>query len=121
MVVLFSYSLIALSCLKYLTANKKIPVDNKKVGIDDNNNSEFTIGVDAILTIKTVGMKFKIPSKRGAFINNGTNSMKVANTSAKVMAELASLVLSTSMDIIIPTPMNPNPTKDKIKMRISGL
>lgn len=47
--------------------------------------------------------------------------MKVANIRARVMAELASLVLSTSMDIITPTPMNANPTKNRMKNRISGL
>jgi hypothetical protein len=79
------------------------------------------MGVDANLTIKTVGIKFKIPSKNGAFIKSGTKSIKVANTSARVIAELASLVLSTNIDMIIPTPMNPNPTNDNMKKRIIGL
>jgi len=120
-IIVVFYSLIALSCLKYLTANEKIPADNKIVGIDDNTSCEFIMGVDANLTIKTVGIKFKIPSKNGAFIKSGTKSIKVANTSARVIAELASLVLSTNIDMIIPTPMNPNPTNDNMKKRIIGL
>jgi hypothetical protein len=115
------YNLIALSCLKYLIANKKIPADKIIVGIDDKIISEPTIGVDANLTIKTVGKKFKIPSNNVAFIKSGTKSIKVANTSARVIAELASLVLSTSMDMIIPTPMNPKPTNNNMKKRIIGL
>ena len=107
--------------MKYLIANKKIPADEIIVGIDDKIISEPTIGVDANLIIITVGKKFKIPSNNGAFIKSGTKSIKVANISANVIAELASLVLSTSMDMIIPIPMNPNPTDDNMKKRIIGL
>ena len=38
--------------------------------------------------------------------------MNVANTSMIVMAELASLVLSTNMDKSIPIPINPKPMKN---------
>jgi len=54
---------MALSCRKYLTAKRKIADDNKRVGIEDNNKPGSTTGVEDILTIKTVGMKFKIASK----------------------------------------------------------
>jgi len=54
---------MALSCRKYLTAIMKIAEDNKRVGIEDNSKSSATTGVEDILTIKTVGIKFKIASK----------------------------------------------------------
>lgn len=54
-------------------------------------------------------------------MKRGKKKIKVANTRARVMAELASLVLSTSMDMIIPIPMNPKPMKKRIKSSITGL
>ncbi len=64
------------------------------------------MGEDASFTINTVGMKLKTPWKKVDFINSGMNRMNVANTSTMVMAELASLVLSTSMDMSIITRIN---------------
>jgi len=64
------------------------------------------VGEDASFTINTVGMKLKTPWKKVDFINSGMNRMNVANTSTMVMAELASLVLSTSMDMSIITRIN---------------
>ena len=43
--------------------------------------------------------------------------MKVVKTRIRVMAEFASLVLSTRTDMSIPTPINPNPTEKSIKSR----
>lgn len=83
--------------------------------------SGLMVGVDASFTIKTVGIKLKIPWKTPDLMKSGTNKIKVANTSTNVMAELASLVLSTNMDIKIPIPIKPKPMKNKTKARRTGL
>ena len=47
--------------------------------------------------------------------------INVANIKASVIAEFASLVLSTSMDINIPTPINAKPTKISMKIKTNTL
>lgn len=59
---------MALSCRKNLTDKTKIAADIRMVGIDESSSPDSTVGVEDILTIKTVGMKFKTASKYGAFI-----------------------------------------------------
>ena len=92
-----------------------------RVGSKYNMISGFILGDTANLTIKTVGMKLNTPWKISDLTNNGMNRMKVANTSTNVMAELASLVLSTSMDMSTPTPMKANPMKNKTSTKRAGL
>lgn len=91
------------------------------VGIINSRISSETFGDDANLTIKTVGIIFKIPSKYWIFIKRGIKRRNVANIKANVIAEFASLVLSTSMEINIPIPINPKPMKRRIKTKISEL
>jgi hypothetical protein len=79
------------------------------------------LGDDASFTMITVGMKFKISSKKLNLIKSGTKRTKVTKTKSKVMAELASLVLSTSIEIRIPTPIKPKPIKNNIKSNNMGL
>lgn len=112
---------MALSCLKYITASAKINVDTKTAGMKNNIISNGIFGVEDNLTIRTVGIIFKIPSRYGIFMKRGIKKMNVANIKAIVIAEFASLVLSTSMDINIPIPINPKPTKMRIKIKTNAL
>jgi hypothetical protein len=98
-----------------------INIEMRIVGMAESISQGSAMGVEDILTIKMVGMKFSMASKYGALMNRGAKRMKVANTRARVMAEFASLVLSTNMDIIIPIPINPSPTNRRIKNIIAGL
>lgn len=79
--------------------------------------SGLIVGDDASLTIKTVGIKLNTPWNMFDLMNSGMNRMKVANTSTNVIAELASFVLSTIMEINIPIPINPNPMKNNTKTK----
>jgi len=72
------------------------------------------LGVDAIFTNITVGMKFNIGVKYDALIKRGMKSTNVANTRTIVIAELASFVLSTNMDRRVPIPMKANPIKNNV-------
>lgn len=112
---------MALSCLNDRTVTKNIINDIMSVGITYNIISGLMVGDEASLTIKTVGMKLKTPWKMSDLTKSGTNKIKVAKTSSKVMAELASLVLSTSMDMNIPRPINPKPMKKRTKPSRTGL
>ncbi len=76
----------------------------KTVGSAKIRISGFINGVEDSFTNKTVGMKFKIGAKYCDFINNGINRIKVANTNKIVIAELASFVLSTNIEINTPIP-----------------
>ena len=64
-----------------------------------------------------VGMKFIINSNSGIFTNNGTYNVKVAKKRKTAIAALASLVLSTNIDISMPPPININPT-NPVKINI---
>lgn len=83
------------------------------VGRNDRTIRGSRTGVDVMRTMIMVGIRFKIPCRAGIFMKRGTNSTKVAKKSNRVMAEFASLVLSTSMEIITPSPIKINPTKNK--------
>ncbi len=54
---------MALSCLKYFTVSANINIDIKTAGMENNMASTDMFGVEDSLTIRTVGMTFKIPSK----------------------------------------------------------
>jgi hypothetical protein len=111
---------MALSCLNNLTVPTNIIKDIIRVGSEYNIILGLIFGDEAIFTIITVGMKLKTPWKLD-LINRGTKRMKVAKTKSRVIAELASLVLSTNMDMSIPNPIKPKPRKNKTKIINMGL
>ncbi len=83
------------------------------VGKNDRTINGSRTGVEVMRTIIIVGIRFKIPCRDGMSMKSGTKSTNVAKKSNRVMAEFASLVLSTSMEIITPNPIKINPTKNK--------